>query len=446
MFEISILIIGGIGGVAFIFLPSSVKLLVALSLCVVQLYILPGPYDLSLALVSSFLLFPEFISNIKNIGKKRIIIALFLIMFFCAISLLWSVQPSSGFREVLTFFQFILILSGVYHVTMQNGVERVYRILNVMLFLITIEAILIIFFRLFPDLKLGMILSNASRIFLGGNVLDSLLYEGQRNNFYDPVKSGGLFFINANAAGCYVGIASFISYGMYQTTKKKMTLILGVICYISVFFTGSKASALFAVGIPIFVYYITTSNRNKISLLTMVLGGCASIFLFMYIFNINIRSDFLTESTDTADTRFGIWSYAWHAFLNNPLMGQGYGGWQEDYGRFFKTVYIYPPHNTIIYMWSKAGLVASILSCWFIICTLKINWTGIFSYNRELKVASISGMMISLWLMLHGFGENFGLVGEQHQMPILAISIGIVLALKNNLSSINFINNNFNRN
>ncbi len=68
-----------------------------------------------------------------------------------------------------------------------------YSILNVMLILIAIEAVLIILFRLLPDLKLGLILSNTSRIFLGGNVLDSLLYEGQRNNFYDPIKSGGLF-------------------------------------------------------------------------------------------------------------------------------------------------------------------------------------------------------------------------------------------------------------
>jgi hypothetical protein len=61
-----------------------------------------------------------------------------------------------------------------------------------------------------------------------------------------------------------------------------------------------------------------------------------------------------------------------------------------------------------------------------------------FSINQQLKYASISGMMVSLWLMLHGFGENFGLVGEQHQMPILAISIGIVMALKNMTSSLNY--------
>ncbi|CAM3219305.1 TPA: O-antigen ligase family protein [Klebsiella pneumoniae] len=438
MFEISILIIGGIGGVAFIFLPARFKLLMALCLCVVQLYILPGPYDLSLALVSCFLLIPEFVSNIKFLGQKRIILSLFLIIVFSSASLLWSVQPSSGFREILTFIQFMLIVSGVYHVTKNNGLRYMYSILNVMLILIAIEAVLIILFRLLPDLKLGLILSNTSRIFLGGNVLDSLLYEGQRNNFYDPIKSGGLFFINANAAGCYVGIASFLSYSIYKTTRKKITLLLGLICYVSVFFTGSKASALFAVGIPLFIYYLASSNKNKITIITSVLGCGAFLFFVVNIFNISMNSEFLTESTDTADTRFGIWNYAWHAFINNPIIGQGYGGWQEDYGRFFKTVYIYPPHNTIIYMWSKAGLMAAILSCWFIFLTLKINWRGMFSINQQLKYASISGMMVSLWLMLHGFGENFGLVGEQHQMPILAISIGIVMALKNMTSSLNY--------
>jgi hypothetical protein len=80
-------------------------------------------------------------------------------------------------------------------------------------------------------------------------------------------------------------------------------------------------------------------------------------------------------------------------------------------------------------MWSKAGLMAAILSCWFIF-NFKNKLAGMFSINQKLKYASISGMMVSLWLMLHGFGENFGLVGEQHQMPILAISIGIVMAEK----------------
>jgi membrane-anchored glycerophosphoryl diester phosphodiesterase (GDPDase) len=71
-------------------------------------------------------------------------LSLFLIIVFSSASLLWSVQPSSGFREILTFIQFMLIVSGVYHVTKNNGLRYMYSILNVMLILIAIEAVLII--------------------------------------------------------------------------------------------------------------------------------------------------------------------------------------------------------------------------------------------------------------------------------------------------------------
>jgi hypothetical protein len=71
MFEISILIIGVLEVLHLYFSLQRFKLLMALCLCVVQLYILPGPYDLSLALVSCFLLIPEFFSNIKFLGQKE---------------------------------------------------------------------------------------------------------------------------------------------------------------------------------------------------------------------------------------------------------------------------------------------------------------------------------------------------------------------------------------
>jgi len=36
--------------------------------------------------------------------------------------------------------------------------------------------------------------------------------------------------------------------------------------------------------------------------------------------------------------------------------------------------------------------------------------------------------MVLSWLFAHGFGENFGLIGEQHQMIVLAVMLGLCLA------------------
>jgi O-antigen ligase len=75
---------------------------------------------------------------------------------------------------------------------------------------------------------------------------------------------------------------------------------------------------------PIYLLF-NILKQNKITIITSVLGCGAFLFFFVNIFNISMNSEFLAESTDTADTRFGIWNYAWHAFINNPIIGQGYG-------------------------------------------------------------------------------------------------------------------------
>jgi O-antigen ligase len=75
---------------------------------------------------------------------------------------------------------------------------------------------------------------------------------------------------------------------------------------------------------PIYLLF-NILKQNKITIITSVLGCGAFLFFVVNIFNISMNSEFLAESTDTADTRFGIWNYAWHAFINNPIIGQGYG-------------------------------------------------------------------------------------------------------------------------
>ena len=78
----------------------------------------------------------------------------------------------------------------------------------------------------------------------------------------------GLFFINANAAGCYVGIASFLSYSIYKTTSKKNQAFVTRLIYLRIgFFTGSKGKVLFCGRYSLFIYYLASSNKNKITIL-----------------------------------------------------------------------------------------------------------------------------------------------------------------------------------
>ncbi|EOM1330407.1 polymerase, partial [Enterobacter hormaechei] len=53
---------------------------------------------------------------------------------------------------------------------------------------------------------------------------------------------------------------------------------------------------------------------------------------------------------------------------------------------------------------------------------------AIRSTNNEQKNIGFSFLMVLSWLFAHGFGENFGLIGEQHQMIVLAVMLGLCLA------------------
>jgi O-antigen ligase len=258
------------------------------------------------------------------------------------------------------------------------------------------------------------------------NTLQSLL-DGARNNFYDPVKAGGVLFVNANAAACYAGISSFMAWGVYKAMKSKITLAMAALLWATVFFTGSKAGVLFAILIPAFVFYLQLQRSTRV--IVSSVGASFAIFLIAIsvIFSITEQSGFLQESTDTAETRYQIWNYAFDAFLNNPLMGQGYGGWEVDYSKH--TDYFLPPHNTLIYLWSKSGIIASLLGLGFILCSIGVAFKAIKSTNKELKDIGFSFLMVLSWLFAHGFGENFGLIGEQHQMIVLAIMLGLCLAV-----------------
>lgn len=138
------------------------------------------------------------------------------------------------------------------------------------------------------------------------------------------------------------------------------------------------------------------------------------------------RYDFLNQSAETAETRYQIWGYAFDSFINSPLMGQGFGGWEENYSIFSN--YYFPPHNTLIFLWSKSGLLAALMGLLFIVSCLRVAFKGIRNQQANARELSYSFIMVIAWLFAHGFGENFGLIGEQHQMIILTIMLGVCLA------------------
>ncbi|MGR5946168.1 O-antigen ligase family protein [Enterobacter sp. C4G1] len=425
MIEVLLAALGLIFFFVFLALPLHIRLLLVLVCSVPQLYLVQlGGADVPLAFLIPALLLPEFIINANRFLAKPTNIALMGLICISTLSLAWSVEKSMGIRDIAYLTEFIVISNAIYVLALKDRIA-LYKTINVMIFFICLQAITVIIFRLNESLELAIVLSPVSKFTMGMNTLQGLL-DGVRNNFYDPVKSGGVLFVNANAAACYTGISSFMAWGIYKALKSKITLLMAILLWVTVFFTGSKAGVLFAVLIPAFIFYLKLQRSTKVVVGSVGASFAIILIAISVIFSVVEQSGFLQESTDTAETRYQIWNYAFNAFLNSPLMGQGFGGWEVDYSKH--SDYFLPPHNTLIYLWSKSGVIASIMGLAFILGSIGIALRAIQNASEEQKNIGFSLLMVLSWQFAHGFGENFGLIGEQHQMVVLAVMLGLCMA------------------
>lgn len=425
MIEVLLAALGLIFFIASLTLSLQYRLLFVLVCSVPQLYLIQlGGADVPLAFLLPTLLLPEFIKNANRFLANPAILALLVLIGISGLSLWWSAAKSMGIRDIVYLAEFIVIANAIYVLALNNRTP-LYRAINAMLFVVCLQALTIIVFRFNENLELLTILSPVSKYTMGMNTLQGLL-DGARNNFYDPVKAGGILFVNANAAACYVGISSFMAWGIYKASSSKMSLLMAIFLWITVFFTGSKAGVLFAILIPGFIFYLKLQRSTKAIMGTV--GASFAIILIAISISLGVaeQSGFLQESTDTAETRYQIWHYAFNAFLNKPLMGQGFGGWELDYSKY--SDYFLPPHNTLIYLWSKSGVIASLMGLGFMLGCVSIALQGIKNANAVQKNIGFSFLMIITWQFAHGFGENFGLIGEQHQMVVLAVMLGLCMA------------------
>ena len=427
-------------------LPVKFRFSIALVLSVLQLYTFPiGDFYVSMAFAASLSLWPEALKEAKVLFSKKIFTVAIILLLTHIISILWSPDPRMGLRTIVYMLPFFFIACASFSIAKKDS-GFIYKTLYATCLLMSIQAALVIIFRVSPTLELSYLSSNLAGLFSGPNVIENLMNGAEANNVFDPDKAGG-FFVNGNTASTYLGMGSFTAYMMSRVKKSRLLLLTTVTLWLAVFFTGSKSGAMLALGLPAIAIiqskYFQFNNQSKSAILKIsilllpliVFAATQLIGLFA------VDSTFATNSMDTASTRFEIWNYAASAFLNSPIFGQGFGGWQIGYGAYAASIGIpasFPPHNTLIYLWSQSGLLAAILGIAFIYYVMRLSYQLMKCKDQESKLLGTALGLVSGWLFIHGMGENIGLFGEQHQQPLLATLIGLAYA-----SRIKAINSGF---
>lgn len=355
-----------------------------------------------------------------------------------AASIAWSPTPMLGLRHLLYLLPLPFVAHAMYALSRQQPAAA-RNCVQLLLAGAALEALLVIAFRLAPAAEIAFLRDPLAGFFVSPNTLDAL-FHGSRNNVLDPAKAGGLF-VNANIAAAYLGMCAIAGWYVGRLSRSTTLRAVALLCWLAVFFTGSKAGLLCAVVLPIglaMLSAVRARQANPYTLFAATLGlALAAVALAL-----PLAQEFLDEyrfaTAATLGSREDLWRYALQMIQERPLTGLGFGGWEQ---RFALHAYlagsttVMPPHNSLFIVWLQSG-VAGLVSSLALLATIYAGIArALGSASHESRQMAMAAAGAFTWYFVQGLGENFGLVGEVHMTPLIGALLGHLCARYDALSA-----------
>lgn len=404
---------------------------------VFQLYLIPvGPYVFSLNLVliyaaaGLYLLQGQWVAN----WGIRLLIALFVVQI---VSIAWSPTRMAGVRDFV-FDLPVLLAMTIGETLERKATRRVVDLIALFCIAGTIQSILVVTFRLDPQLKASFIHSSIAPIFINPNELTGF-FSGETNNVNSPDKSGG-FFLNANVAGVFSAVMMFMSLFAYELetrkTVKALLLQVAAVHTAAVATCGSKASLVLLFVVPLVAIFLVWLQRSSLATRLAVAGTAVAAVatLISTAKAILLGTVFGRRLLLASFQRSVLWYYAAQKFKQSPLLGLGYGGWSKDLasaGSGFNALGLspqLPPHNALIILWANSGLFAAAIGILFIVFV--VHTASSIGERTGLPRVAIWATSAVTFFYIQAMGENFGVFGDPHVEVPLALFIGVLGGLK----------------
>jgi len=397
--------------------PAAWRLTAAVWLAAFQIYTYPvHDFYPSLAFLCSIGLWPELVKHGQELLRWRITQCYFLLMAVQIISLAWSPDIGRGVRLIMLMLPFVFILAATIEVIGRRE-DLVRMLVYGVLASAAVEAALVIAFHLQPAWEKWFISSSIAPIFINPNALTP---------GHSDVKRWSAFLLNSNTAAGYLGICSLLAYAVALRYQRWWPALIGAFLALGIFFTGSKAGMLLLGSVYtagcIMLAWPKVNRKGRYALIVAI-----AIFGALAVWNLDMIAQTIGRSWTV---RVKIWNFGLLSFIEHPVRGLGFGGWEVAIAEYAKEVALrkaYAPHNTIIGLWSQSGLVAAILGILFIAWTLILAWGS--RNTPKWREFMICATLALAWYFIHQQVDNWGLVNERHIMPIVAMLIGIAYAV-----------------
>ncbi|MAU30593.1 MAG: hypothetical protein CMC36_01600 [Flavobacteriaceae bacterium] len=389
---------------------------------------------------SCFLFFS--FASILILFKRRIQMPLQNLVFqFLILFLLWSFlttvlnshnifdyyfKQTSGLSRFVNQFGSLIIAAFIVPLTFYNGfkkinVNKTFRLIRRIVFA---SLIVVLIYSIIEILivKLNMVYLKKPLL----NLFDYFPFTEAKIDMRNQRISSVSFESPALATYLISVFGWMLSYIL--TEKKKLKYLPAMIVLFLGFMSGSRA-AFFAIIIQfIIAIFFLLKNKNVANNLYRILIGLSTIFvliagyfnkpIFDYIKK-EINSFKLDDSTHALSnkSRFGIQQAMFNVFLENPILGTGYGlqafesrkkypSWAKKNNWEFRLKYLnqndkrFPPgYNMYLRILTETGLIG------FLVFSLIILQIFLWSYNN-LKSENSSIAFIVLISMI-GFSLNW---------------------------------------
>lgn len=325
------------------------------------------------------------------------------IIIYGAISLIWVPDFNQSIGHFVNYFYgIILIIICILYI---NHLERFEYLIKTIL----INVILVMFFSLYE--------SFVGQYYFSYHPIWSI----RLNTFgvHHPIVQ----FYNPNDLGVFITMFStllIIFYKKYTTDKDYIIYFLFIGALIITFLTDSKSCQIMLIIYIIGLLFNSIGLRSRFNIKTLIIGYGLICSIFLVAIFLLLKIDFFTIFTNqfsdgfftsnSMQTRFGLWKIGINIFFKNPFSGVGIGATEYliSNDSLIRTMYgVGNIHNFLIEFLADFGFFNFLLFIYIIIKIFSNNYRfkdicqcEIIIFLTSTIILTTFSNMLYMWLFL----------------------------------------------
>ncbi|GAB2538000.1 O-antigen ligase family protein [Gracilibacillus alcaliphilus] len=382
-------------------------------------------------------LFIMFIS--ETITKNKFLFFKTDLLFILSIIGIIASLHSTEFRtkEIAVPIVYIMILIITYFV--RTEVKNYKSSANLIKWFSIVIALSVIFSYIFPSLYERLFLSTLISGYADN--IKELMAQGYYTGFTSQVAYSAGYIING------IGLMFCIWLVNKNTKNKGLNVILFFLLVFALLLTQKRAHLLFTF-ISIVIVYLQFSThyieKFKKSINLIIIGVISSLVIIPLLlltsvgetlfFRLSMTIQNLSLDQDISSGRLDLWHLAWQLFLNNPLLGVGWGNFSSHVVGTVTVETEMQTHNIYLQILSETGIFSALV----IFLPMFITYIKTFKFARiislkqnsfsiEAKIGILYSLFCQTFFLLYGLTGNP--IYDFSYFSIYLISVGLFYSI-----------------